>query len=466
MATEQDIVLHPANRAAHLYKSGTSDAPRRADQFLIVFNLYPTQNDDFLQSKFSYIKDFRDRLHFLCHTVEGPKFQIQQDVMNQYNRKRIVNRKIDFDPVSIRMYDTIDGLGMRFMKLLYEFEFQGARLYKERSGSEFGSSSANNTNSEVSNYQESVLTPSGNFQNTHNFGMRAQPGNYHRILKSIDFYQIAGRLYSKARMIHPRLSRMDMDQFDYSSSAIANISMGFQYENLVFEEVAVRIEESQENLDDVFAKTTNHYKDYVRPWEQPLFKDSQLPPEENKKRPPAPLDRTAILPEERPNVYDNVISNTDLGEFSGMNDGTGIGQIHGEEFALTKSVTDKFALPTGSEYTQAQDGSNVRAHSKEFDGTTEGMGNKQIHANEYSVDSASNYSSESSALNTKIDEKASSQSLSSSEMTVEMNKLIANGPATDTPESKKAFKEKVEVFQQAINNKKIDETNNAKGIWI
>ncbi|MBR18711.1 MAG: hypothetical protein CMA64_00945 [Euryarchaeota archaeon] len=465
MATEQDIVLHPANRAAHLYKSGTSDSPRRADQFFIVFNLYPTQNDDFLQSKYSYIKDFRDRLHFLCHTVEGPKFQIQQDVMNQYNRKRIINRKIDFDPVSIRMYDTIDGLGMRFMKLLYEFEFQGARLYKESSGSEFGSSSAGNTNSEVSNYQESVLTNSGNFKNTHNFGMRAQPGNYHRLLKSIDFYQVAGRLYSKARMIHPRLSRMDMDQFDYSSSAIANISMGFQYENLVFEEVAVKIEDSQEKLDSVFKTSVNKFEDYVRPWEQPLFKDSQLPPAENKKRPPAPIDRTAILPEERPNVYDNFISNPDLGEFSGMNDGTGMGQIHAEEFAMTKSVTDKFALPTGSEYTQAQDGSNVRAHSKEFDGTTEGMGNKQIHANEYSIDSASNYSSKSSAVNTKIDEKASSESLTSADFENFKRAIIIAGPTNDSAEAKKAFKEKIEIIDQAIANKKNDETNNKSGIW-
>ena len=92
MATEQDIALHPANRAAHLYLSGTNNETRRADQFFIVFNLYPI-DDDFLQAKYSYLKEFRDRLHFLCHTAEGPKFQIQQDVMNQYNRKRVINRK-------------------------------------------------------------------------------------------------------------------------------------------------------------------------------------------------------------------------------------------------------------------------------------------------------------------------------------------------------------------------------------
>ena len=59
MATEQDIALHPANRAAHLYQSGTSQQTRRADQFYVVFNLYPLVNDDFLVPKYDFLKVYR-----------------------------------------------------------------------------------------------------------------------------------------------------------------------------------------------------------------------------------------------------------------------------------------------------------------------------------------------------------------------------------------------------------------------
>ncbi len=257
MATEQDIALHPANRAAHLYQSGTSQQTRRADQFFVVFNLYPLVNDDFLVPKYNFLKAFRDRLHFLCHTVEGPKFQIQQDVINQYNRKRVVNRKIDYDPVSLRMYDTVDGLGLKFIKMLYEFEFQNARLYTLGSTTE--------RNGTRDNYQESVLTNESQFKQNHNFGMRSQPNHTHRLIKSIDLYQLAGTLYSRAKMIHPRLSRMDMDQFDYSSSAVTNLSMGFQYENLLFDEVAVRDESLPQNVSTAFKTTSGKYEDWVRP---------------------------------------------------------------------------------------------------------------------------------------------------------------------------------------------------------
>ena len=79
------IVLKPANRAAQLYVggSGVQQAVRQQHQYVLVYNLYPIREDDFLDEKIGYLKEFRDRLHFLCNTVDGPKFQIQQDVLVQ-----------------------------------------------------------------------------------------------------------------------------------------------------------------------------------------------------------------------------------------------------------------------------------------------------------------------------------------------------------------------------------------------
>jgi hypothetical protein len=306
---EQNQVIFPANRAAHLYQSGTADFTRRADQYFLVFNLYPT-NDDFLQSKYDYLKTHRDRLHFLCHTVEGPKFQIQQDVMNQYNRKRIVNRKIDYDPVSVRMYDTIDGLGLRFAKLLYEFEFQNARLYKKThkdndNNKTMGKYSFRPEN-ERANYNESIIGTEEQFLSQHNFGLIAKPGHSHRIIKSIDLYQLAGKLYSKARMVHPRLSRFDMDQMDYSSSAVTNVSLSFQYENLVLEEVAVKIQDAEWDLEKAFGESigghtgnfrgynySGKFADWVRTSGEE-FEARNSTPEENKTETRIPLVKPAV----------------------------------------------------------------------------------------------------------------------------------------------------------------------------
>jgi hypothetical protein len=249
------IVLKPANRAAQLYVggSGVQSAIRQQHQFIMVFNLYPGVVDDFLVERVSYLKEFKDRLHFLCNNVDGMKFSVQQDVMNQYNRKRVINRKIDYDPLTVRMYDTVDGLGLKFARTLYEFEFSNARLFKKKAGAEDESVIEN------SNYVQTIFNSSDQFRETHHFGMRPQSVGSHRILKSIDLYQIAGGTVSKARAIHPRLARMDMDTFDYSSSQPVNISLAFQYENLTFEELNVSLKggDFEYSIESMLSDTAN-----------------------------------------------------------------------------------------------------------------------------------------------------------------------------------------------------------------
>jgi hypothetical protein len=414
MATEQDIALHPANRAAHLYQSGTSQQTRRADQFFVVFNLYPLVNDDFLLPKYNFLKTFRDRLHFLCHTVEGPKFQIQQDVINQYNRKRVINRKVDYDPVSLRMYDTVDGLGLKFIKMLYEFEFQNARLYGSRRDSI--------TEASRDNFQESVLTNESQFKQNHNFGMRSQPNHTHRIIKSIDLYQLAGTLYSRAKMIHPRLSRMDMDQFDYSSSAVTNLSMGFQYENLLFDEIAVKDTSLPQNVSTAFTTTSGKYEDWVRP-NGPLAKDI-LPP-------PADGINSTIVTQDNEQGWSTNSNGSAVNNSAGDYWKSAIEEANKETESsdLQKSVTSKFSLE-----------SNPHKEKTSYDG-----GN--------------------TSTDTESESKASTEVLTAAGLTTEMHKAIKNGPSSNTKQSKKEYVDKIRTYEQAIKNKKKAEAANKNSIW-
>jgi len=251
MAT--DIFLKPINRAAQVYTSGPSfqRTHRLQFQFVLVYNLYTDVVDNFLSERVKYLIAYRDRLHFLCNQVESPKLETDQDVFNQYNRKRVINRKVTFSPVNVRMYDTHDGMALKFAKTLYEFEFQNARLYKE-------------SNEDV-NYEQSVLIDDGQFRQTHEYGMRSHDPQRHRLIKSIDLYQIAGGRYSKTRMVHPRLQRFDMDTFDFSSSQLVNVSLSFNYENLLFEEVNVPLAQAEYDLPRLFEESAQGLHDTAPP---------------------------------------------------------------------------------------------------------------------------------------------------------------------------------------------------------
>ncbi len=253
---DEKIVLKPANRAALVYQSGSAshEAPRQAHQFVVTFGLQEFGGiPPHLKQTFTELKEFKDRLHFLVNVVDQPKMSVDQSVLNQYNRKRIVNRTISFDPVSMRMYDTHDGLGIKLARFLYEFEFQGARLYKKNMG-------ADDEMSEQHNYQDDLFQTDEQFKQHHHFGLAPHLGRDSRILKYIDIYQVAGGQFSKVRCVYPRLSRLDLDTLDYSSSAIVNISLAFQYENFMFEETNVDIGEAEADISGMMS-TTSDFKE-------------------------------------------------------------------------------------------------------------------------------------------------------------------------------------------------------------
>ena len=87
----------------------------------------------------------------------------------------------------------------------------------------------------------------------------------HRLIKSIDLYQIAGGKYSKTRMVHPRLQRFDMDTFDFSSSQLVNVSLSFNYENLLFEEVNVPLAQAEYDLPRLFEESSQGLYDTAPP---------------------------------------------------------------------------------------------------------------------------------------------------------------------------------------------------------
>jgi hypothetical protein len=155
------------------------------------------------------------------------------------------------------MYDTHDGLGLKFAKLLYEFEFQGARLTQKKTGI------SGEPRSEDHNYNRNIYQTEDQFVKTHHFGL-AQHRNFHsRLLKHIDIYQVAGAMYSKTRVIYPRLARFDMDQLDYASSGVVNLSFGFNYENFLIDQIAQPIDspETEYPLFDAFEESAGDFND-------------------------------------------------------------------------------------------------------------------------------------------------------------------------------------------------------------
>ena len=112
--------LRDWRHAARLFVDNTfAHAPRTKFLYYIVFNVNPS-------STFSY--DFKNKygseINYLAKTVDLPKYEIQNEVLNQYNRKTTAYSKIVYQPVSITLHDDNHGTSNAMWDSYYSHYFQ------------------------------------------------------------------------------------------------------------------------------------------------------------------------------------------------------------------------------------------------------------------------------------------------------------------------------------------------------
>ena len=164
-------------------------------------------------------------------SIDGPKVSLAVDTLNQYNRKRNVYRSVNYDPINVRFYDTMNNTALHFWRWLYESHVLDGRnkstIYNE------GTSALKKGT--MSPYENNTLSSEDFFVNEHNYGVTNTIGKSDYPLKSLDLFLIHGKKYTLIRYVNPRITAMDHDTFTYESSAPIEIGMQFAYETVLYE---------------------------------------------------------------------------------------------------------------------------------------------------------------------------------------------------------------------------------------
>ena len=97
----------------HLYMVVLSEVPRQKFQFAVEF--VPSNIDS--SNKKAWNNLFKD-LSLVVQSVELPSFQFDVQTLNQYNRKRIVQTRVNWNPITMTFLDTRDN---KFQDVLTEY---------------------------------------------------------------------------------------------------------------------------------------------------------------------------------------------------------------------------------------------------------------------------------------------------------------------------------------------------------
>ena len=186
-------------------------------KFMYFVNLVPSAS---ALAKYNDYKDLgnwqsSEGISFKIHTIDKPRVDLNTTELNQYNRKRYVYTKTEYQPLTIRMYDTADDRPLQLWTRYFMYYFGDSRPKT------------------VNTYKKSVVGSEFDISTSTGWGLNPQYEDY-TFFDRIELYAIFGKRYSQVNYINPKITAIDWQNFASDSSEPAEMSMTLKYEALEY----------------------------------------------------------------------------------------------------------------------------------------------------------------------------------------------------------------------------------------
>jgi hypothetical protein len=230
----------------HASKTFRTDSYAYAPKYKFLFHVYFDINKDFI-SAFSQLP-VDQNFGLAVKNISLPKYNFELTTMNQYNRKRIVQTKIKYDPIQITFHDDNANLIRKLWYTYYTY------YYKDATNTDF---SLNNGVSRTDGMNSAMGLDTRDTYD-YNFGSttwgyigesskqpettfaaalgRSKPSFF----KAINIYGFNQHNFVLYRLVNPTIESFSHDTYDYSqTNGIMEHQMNLQYEFVKYYDGAI-----------------------------------------------------------------------------------------------------------------------------------------------------------------------------------------------------------------------------------
>lgn len=179
-------------------------APRTRYMFFVRFEL----NKEAIRSP-AFTNNHQEEVGLLVKTAELPKFSFDTVTKNQYNRKKILYKQINYDPINITLHDDNAGIVNALWAIYYGY-YIGDR---QNPRSAYNETKYRTTETVIDNFR---------------YGMDndiTEP-----FFKSVSIFTMSRRRFLGYTLVNPRIKSWNHGQVDYSASEFLESTMQLEYE--------------------------------------------------------------------------------------------------------------------------------------------------------------------------------------------------------------------------------------------
>jgi len=229
--------LRDYQHANRLYVQNNYDrSPKVGFLYFVNFNV----NKDII-SKLdpSYIARGLNDVGFLVKKIDLPKFKISTETLNQYNRKTVVQTKIQYNDINIDFHDDNNDATTNLWKNYYNYYYFDGKYGQTRAEDgrilEF-----TDTKYGITDYAYGL----DNFQNKNFFD-------------SIDVYVLHKKRFTQITLINPKISDWTHDSLDQGESGkVLGNKMTIAYEAVVYRQGKIKKNDSSGRFSAVYYDNT------------------------------------------------------------------------------------------------------------------------------------------------------------------------------------------------------------------
>jgi hypothetical protein len=221
----------------HASKTFVSNAYGYAPKYKFLFHVYFETNDSNITALQEPTMPSDRNYGLAVKSVQLPKYSFDLHQMNQYNRKRIIQTKIKYDPIQIQFHDDNSNLINKLWYAYYTYYYKDA-LQSDPVGAT--STKKNNDLRKTKDINTRTIYDPNISQND-DWGYIGEPDTSSNtyvkdpFFRSINIYGFNQHNFILYRLINPMISSFSHDQYQYSeANGIMENTMTVEYETVKY----------------------------------------------------------------------------------------------------------------------------------------------------------------------------------------------------------------------------------------
>jgi hypothetical protein len=222
--TDTGIQVKDFAHASRLYADNVfALAPKAGWLYYVVFDVEPSAITDPQWANQQRLTE----VGMLVKSADLPKFGISTEVVNQYNRKTVIQKGITYNPVSINMHDdqsnVVHNLWLNYYRYYYADSTWGGT-------GPIGTARDNTPGA----FQNNKYLPSTDLFNPVNYGLNSRL-TVAPFFRSITIYQLNRKLFTSYKLVNPIIQSWEHDRLDQTQgNKLAESKMSLNYEAVFY----------------------------------------------------------------------------------------------------------------------------------------------------------------------------------------------------------------------------------------